>query len=64
LFGIAVIQEVLVTAMPGLEAHRMLDRTPVLLGSPGDFLDISKHPVHISTIIVIRLSELLTAGSD
>jgi hypothetical protein len=54
LFGVAEIQEMLVTAMPGLEAHRMLDLTPVLLGSPGDFLNISKHSIDISAIDTVK----------
>ena len=32
----------------------MFDWTPVLLGSPGDFLNISKHSIDISAIDTVK----------
>ena len=53
-FGIAVIQKMAVTAVPGLETEGMFDGAPILFGASGDFLDVSDDAVDVFAIAAIE----------
>jgi hypothetical protein len=52
--GIAIVQKMAITAVPGLEAERVFDGAPVLFRATGDLLHVSDYTVHIFAIAAIK----------